>query len=221
LHQRLPLRNILGDELHNEALEIAGYLTVQSRQLYESVSPRAYLRQSGLREWFEVRRARRIHARQVSDQASEVLVAIEDLYQSRFFDLVPADLQTLFEDGLTQAHGRDHLSAFVAASVRPGTDPDHLLKLAAALNAWCVRLYFALKTLDQVLSDVRGADLSEADLQNVDLAGLRWSTDTRWPPGWREQIVDMSVSHGPGEFEIVGDGGHDHEPAEEVPLPRG
>lgn len=220
LRQRLPLRGMLGDRLH-EVQEMADSLAALARRLYEILSPRADPPSSGLGEWFEAWLTRRENARRVSDQASGVLVAIEDLYLSDFFDLAPANLQTVFEDlGLTQAQGRDHISAFVAASARSATQSEDLLKLAAALNMWCTRLRFTLERIDEVLSDVRGADLREANLQNVDLDGLRWSTDTRWPLGWRERIVHMSVPCGPGEFEIVGDGGRDHEPADEIPLPR-
>ncbi|MFI6045326.1 hypothetical protein ACIA8C_27100 [Nocardia sp. NPDC051321] len=185
------------------------------------MTPQKHPSPSGLWEWFDAWQTRREHAHLLADQAGQVLAAIEDLYQSGFFDMAPDNLQSAFEDlGLTQAQGRDHISSFIAASVRSDTRPEDLRKLAAALNMWCTHLQFTLERVYEVLSDVRGADLRETDIQTPDLDGLRWSTDTLWPPKWRDQIVHMSVPRGPGEFEIVDDGGHDHEPADWTSSPR-
>ena len=42
--------------------------------------------------------------------------------------------------------------------------------------------------LERACHDVRGADLSSADLTHLYLGGLRWDESTRWPEQLREQI---------------------------------
>ncbi|MFB7837748.1 hypothetical protein ACWIGW_44240 [Nocardia brasiliensis] len=218
--QRLPLRIMLGGFL-DEVEESSDHLAVLAELLYETLSPQAEPPAKGLWEWVEKRLTRREHAQLVSEYAGRALVAIEDLYRTDFFDLAPDNLQGAFRDlGLTQDLGRAFVSSFVAASVRSDTEHEDLLKRAAALHAWSARLRFTLDSVEEVLSDVRGADLLEARIDASDLDGLRWSTDTIWPPQWREQIARMSVPRGPGEFEIVGGGDHDHEPADGIPSSR-
>jgi hypothetical protein len=42
--------------------------------------------------------------------------------------------------------------------------------------------------LEHACHDVRGADLSSADLTHLYLGGLRWDESTRWPEPQREQM---------------------------------
>jgi hypothetical protein len=50
-----------------------------------------------------------------------------------------------------------------------------------------------LAQMIQLLSDVRGADLREANLIGVPLGGVRWNADTQWPPDLHDRIVNDSV----------------------------
>jgi hypothetical protein len=53
--------------------------------------------------------------------------------------------------------------------------------------------------LDHLLSDFTSTDLSEVELDGIDLRGVRWSlTTTRWPDGWQEPILEASVPINPG-----------------------
>ncbi|WP_147403905.1 hypothetical protein [Nocardia panacis] len=151
------------------------------------------------------------------------MLAIEELFASDFFDLMPSDIQMVFEDsGLTQADGRDRIGGFLAAAdVRHGAWHEDMLRRAVELDVWSMELWDALQQLDQILSDVRGVDLREAELEDTDLDGVRWSTATRWPTGWHERIVAISVPLGSGEFEIGGTDGHDRASAGVPILPRG
>lgn len=215
LSQRLPLRRALGDDLR-EAAEMADHLVDLARALYETTAAPALPAPGGWRGYLATRRARREHAWAVSGQVTEVLVALEQLYQflseMGFDELIPAGALAAFTElELTQAYGRAHLAEFVAASTDSATAPEQLQRLASELTAWCIRLHLAFLDIDAVLSDVRGADLREANLNDVDLDGLRWSPQTQWPSDWHERIVAMSVRRGPEEFEIGGEGGNDHE----------
>jgi hypothetical protein len=49
-----------------------------------------------------------------------------------------------------------------------------------------------------------GADLTMADLGRVDMVGIRWSADTRWPtPEWAERIRSSSVEDPPGSGAFI------------------
>lgn len=59
--------------------------------------------------------------------------------------------------------------------------------------------------LDRMLSALNGmvgADLASVSLDGVPLDGVRWSSDTRWPPGWEAWVRDHSVPVAGGVFEI-------------------
>jgi hypothetical protein len=60
--------------------------------------------------------------------------------------------------------------------------------------------------LHHALSDVTDHDLRDIDLAAIPLAGLRWSTRTRWPPHWEDQIRRASVEVVDGIFHVVGRG---------------
>lgn len=61
-----------------------------------------------------------------------------------------------------------------------------------------------LRNIEQVLNNFTGEDFRGIDLDGVRLAGLCWSTETRWPEIWREQIERDSFPIGDGIFEIRG-----------------
>jgi hypothetical protein len=65
----------------------------------------------------------------------------------------------------------------------------------------------ALDQLENALSNVAGADLTEADLTGIPLEGVRWSHETRWPARWAAQIRRDSAAIGPGLYEIRSDTG--------------
>jgi hypothetical protein len=50
-----------------------------------------------------------------------------------------------------------------------------------------------------VVSDFTSADLSDVELDGVELRGVRWSlSTTRWPAGWQEFVLETSVPIDPG-----------------------
>lgn len=56
-----------------------------------------------------------------------------------------------------------------------------------------------------------GADLTIVDLVEVDLAGVRWDSDTQWPtPEWKARIRTASVEDPPGSgvFVVLPEEGH-------------
>lgn len=64
--------------------------------------------------------------------------------------------------------------------------------------------------LARLLSDFTSADFSSVELNNVQLRGVRWSlTNTRWPEGWREVVLEVSTPVDPGlnpdVYEVRGD----------------
>ncbi|WP_018505335.1 hypothetical protein [Parafrankia discariae] len=59
------------------------------------------------------------------------------------------------------------------------------------------------RDLDLALSDFTEADLREVDLAGLPLTGIRWSpATTRWPPDWQTRIESRSEEIEPGVFEI-------------------
>lgn len=72
----------------------------------------------------------------------------------------------------------------------------------------------ALYNLVDVVDDFAGADLREVtDFRPSDWEGVRWSTDTLWPPGWVERVRAMSHEIDPGIFEVTQDGRHNMQTA--------
>lgn len=63
----------------------------------------------------------------------------------------------------------------------------------------------SLAVLERILNDFTDADLKDAELQNVKLAGVRWSNNTRWPTGSADWIRRHSDEVAPGRFVIRGD----------------
>jgi hypothetical protein len=61
------------------------------------------------------------------------------------------------------------------------------------------------RDLDLARADFTGADLRavESD-EGLSLVGVRWSRETKWPPGWAERVERDSVPVGDGVFEIRG-----------------
>lgn len=60
-----------------------------------------------------------------------------------------------------------------------------------------------LINLHRALSDVRNHDLRDIDLAGIFLGGLRWSTQTRWPPQLEEQIRRDSVEIADNTFQVI------------------
>jgi hypothetical protein len=79
--------------------------------------------------------------------------------------------------------------------------------LASDLAAACDNLAYAANSFT-------GADLSAVDLTDLDLGGLRWDDQTRWPsPEWAERMRRASVEHPPGSgtFVVLPEGQHSAE----------
>lgn len=58
-------------------------------------------------------------------------------------------------------------------------------------------------------ADFTGADLRSVDLTAADLTGIRWSSATRWPPGWHDRVRSISHQLGPDLYEITRGAQHD------------
>jgi hypothetical protein len=58
------------------------------------------------------------------------------------------------------------------------------------------------QNLDDARNDFADADLSRADLNDVSMTGVRWTTTTRWPEDWVDRVVLDSQEIAPGVFEI-------------------
>lgn len=61
----------------------------------------------------------------------------------------------------------------------------------------------ALINLHRALSDVTNHDLRDVDPAGIFLVGLRWSTQTRWPPQLEEQIRRDSVEIADNTFQVI------------------
>ncbi|MCR6490842.1 hypothetical protein M8542_49485 [Amycolatopsis sp. OK19-0408] len=73
---------------------------------------------------------------------------------------------------------------------------------SAQLNLFSQRVAQQAGSLLATLADVTGEDLSQADLTDIDLDGVRWSSRTRWPAGWEDRIRRTSVEIAPDLYEI-------------------
>ncbi|MEV6239649.1 hypothetical protein [Lentzea sp. NPDC051838] len=70
--------------------------------------------------------------------------------------------------------------------------------------AFAEALLEPLSRLITAVTSVAGADLTAADLAGLPLDGVRWSSDTRWPPAWEVWVRDNSVAVSADLFEIRG-----------------
>ncbi|MGN2642493.1 hypothetical protein ACTD5D_41230 [Nocardia takedensis] len=61
-----------------------------------------------------------------------------------------------------------------------------------------------LVEINDLVNNFIGEDFRYTDLVGVQLAGLYWSTETRWPEAWQKQIERDSFPIGDGIFEIRG-----------------
>ncbi|MBT2393962.1 hypothetical protein J7E87_32270 [Streptomyces sp. ISL-1] len=66
-------------------------------------------------------------------------------------------------------------------------DLDLAHREATALSA-------AVKAVEEVSTDFRGADLRSVDLEGVDLEGIRWDAATVWPAEWEKRIWKASLA---------------------------
>lgn len=64
----------------------------------------------------------------------------------------------------------------------------------------------ALINLHRALSDVTNHDLRDINLAGIFLGGLRWSTQTRWPPQVEDQIRRDSVEVADSTFQVIARG---------------
>ncbi|WP_079153864.1 hypothetical protein [Streptomyces malaysiensis] len=75
-------------------------------------------------------------------------------------------------------------------------DVEHASLRAAALSR-------AVAEVERISSDFIGADLHDANLDEVLLEGIRWDASTVWPDGWEALIRQVSVPVGEGSGVLV------------------
>jgi hypothetical protein len=110
---------------------------------------------------------------------------------------------------LTRALDLAHTIARVLADTSDSdSDLDRIRDLARALASDLNRTTRLVADFYRALNDFTGADLSNVDLAGITLDRLRWSTATKWPPQWDEQVRRNSVQIGNGIFEVRGGNRH-------------
>jgi hypothetical protein len=81
-------------------------------------------------------------------------------------------------------------------------------------HAYDLEATWTYEVIERAAHDFRGADLSEANLHETDLEGVRWDRKTRWPHGWDERIRRASDREPEtGAFVVRGEGGLDRQHA--------
>lgn len=65
----------------------------------------------------------------------------------------------------------------------------------------------ALTRLTKITDDFTGADLSDANIEGIDLTDLKWSESTIWPPGWADRVRRSSDEKSPGVYVVKPSGG--------------
>ncbi|WP_186001237.1 hypothetical protein [Streptomyces sp. IB201691-2A2] len=88
-------------------------------------------------------------------------------------------------------------------------DPDHDPVQAHDLARDCIKAH---GNLTDAATNFVGADLTAVDLVEIDLAGIRWDSNTRWPtPEWTARIRRTSIEDPPGSgvFIVQPEEGHD------------
>jgi hypothetical protein len=119
--------------------------------------------------------------------------AVRALKDARVRDAVRA-----LDDAFACALGA--VRARVRDAVRAGDDA---LTLTRARATPGYDVIDAVDLLDNALTHMVGADLTEVALHGIPLAGVRWSHETRWPVRWEDQIRRNSVEIEPGLYEIL------------------
>ncbi|HUQ58962.1 hypothetical protein [Lentzea sp.] len=82
-----------------------------------------------------------------------------------------------------------------AAEAHAAAERHEVADLEAALTEPIHRLVTAVTSMV-------GVDLAAADLDGVPLDGVRWSTETRWPPHWQDWVRHNSLRVAEGVFQI-------------------
>jgi hypothetical protein len=116
---------------------------------------------------------------------------------AQFHESDPARARSLVRD-LDLILAKDIDRAFTQAIEREPTPREAAQDLSMALTMAlretpAVQRTETLVWLRDALDDAVDADLREADLKEVPLAGIRWSARTQWPAGWTERIRQCSV----------------------------
>jgi hypothetical protein len=97
------------------------------------------------------------------------------------------------------------------ANVRESSDLRYLSPLREALAhakdkvgvlAFDADAVEALRLLLDAVTNAVGADLSNLDLTDIPLDGVRWSSETRWPTGWGDHILAISEQIGPDLYRV-------------------
>ncbi|GGU84356.1 hypothetical protein GCM10010260_16750 [Streptomyces filipinensis] len=78
--------------------------------------------------------------------------------------------------------------------------------VAGVIDAVHVSISRAFRKISKARDDFTGSDLSDANLESVNLTGLRWSDSTIWPPGWEERVRRSSEEKEPGVYVINSSG---------------
>ncbi|MER7514001.1 hypothetical protein ABTX82_37645 [Streptomyces lavendulae] len=105
------------------------------------------------------------------------------------------------------------LSVVHALSLVRAPEPDHVGDRALDFVHELARDFTeAHDNLIDAASDFVGADLTTVDLVEVNLAGIRWDSDTQWPaPEWTARIRRASMEDPPGSgvLIVLPEEGHD------------
>lgn len=119
---------------------------------------------------------------------NEAMTYARSLAETYYGDILGSLIHAL---GPHHVSRRDKLAVLLKRELREATSPD---------DFWTI--IESCELLNVAFAEFAGADLSNVDLTGIPLTGVRWSSGTRWPPGWAESIRVSSVRIGPDLFEV-------------------